>query len=204
MPLLWNCRGTVMCVHQFHEQLLVVFMIGWLTEDWTNDRSKCIRLNSDFIEGILHKRFIGVEIAVVVSRQHSVCWMLKVSVIEHLRLSCLLVCSDSTPRRWGWSLCLVQIFGVAVWSGCRYCWIWSMMLQRLDDQCPSCAIFWLTVGVLKWLWSVGASLSSKSLMDWMQQILVAEAVWSMSQFVKSLVNQVCVNVALSVDASPRS
>ena len=47
----------------------------------------------------------------------------------------------SASRRWGWSLCLVQIVGVAVWSGSRCCWRCSMMwmhwLQRLDNQCLS-------------------------------------------------------------------
>ena len=60
-----------------------------------NDRGKWISLNSDFIEQILHIKCIGVEIAVVVSCRHSLCWMLKVGVVESLKLSCLLICGDS-------------------------------------------------------------------------------------------------------------
>ena len=58
-----------------------------MTEDWTDDRGKWINFNSGFIERILHKRCIGVEIAVVVTRLCSLCWMLKVRVEESLRLS---------------------------------------------------------------------------------------------------------------------
>ena len=148
-------------------QIDISLLYDWLTENWTNERGMWISLNSGFIKRILHKRCIDVKIVVVVSRQCSLCWMLKVCVVESLRLRCLLVCVDSESSRWGWSLCLVQILGVAVWSGCRCCWKWSMMwmhwLQRLDDRCFGCAVFWLTV--LKWPWSVGASLSSESLMD---------------------------------------
>ena len=35
------------------------------------------------------------------------------------RLNCLLVCGDSASRTWGWSLYLVQILGVALWSRWR-------------------------------------------------------------------------------------
>ena len=61
--------------------------------------AKWISLNSDFIERILHKRCIGEEIAVVVSRRCCFCWMLNVCVVESLRLSCLLVCGNSASRR---------------------------------------------------------------------------------------------------------
>ena len=55
-----------------------------------------------------------------------------------------------------------------------------------------------------WPSSVCASPSGESLVDWTLQMLVAEAVWSMSHFIQSLVNRVCVDVASSVDASPSS
>ena len=88
------------------------------------------------------------RIAVVVSCQCSPCWVLKVSVVGSLRLSSLLVCGDSVSRRWKWSLCLVQIVGVAVWPGCRRCWrlsmMWTHWLQRLDDQCLGLFNPWLT------------------------------------------------------------
>ena len=74
--------------------------------------------------------------------------MLKVSVVESFRLGCLLVYGDSASRRWGWSLCLVQIIGIAVWSGCRCCWrclmMWMHWLLRLDDRCLSLFNPWLT------------------------------------------------------------
>ena len=112
---------------------------------------------------------IGVEITVVVSHQCTLCWVLKVCVVESLKLRCLLVCGNRTTRRWGWSLCLVQILDVTVWSGCRCCWrrsmMWTHWLERLNDWCLGCAVLWLTKGVLKWPWSVDASLSSESLVD---------------------------------------
>ena len=71
-----------------------------------------------------------------------------VSVEESLRLRCLFVCSESMFSRWGWSLCLVQFVGVAVWSGCRFCWRWSMIWmhwwQRLGDQWAALRSLWLT------------------------------------------------------------
>ena len=130
-----RCFGVVWCV---------------LTEDWTNDWGKWINLNSGFIERVLHKRCIGIEIAVVVSRRCGLSWMLKVCVVESLRLGCLLVCGNSTSRRWGWSLYLVQVLGVAVWSGCRCCWrlsmVWTHWLERLDDRCSDCAVLWFNRG----------------------------------------------------------
>ena len=88
---------------------------------------------------------------------------------ENLRLNCQLVWGDSASRRWGWSLCWVQILGIVVLSGCKCRWRWSMMWmhwwQRLDDQCPSCAVLWLTgvcwsgLEVLVIVWAV------RSLMD---------------------------------------
>ena len=143
---------------------------GWLTEDLTDDRGKWINSNSGFIEQILHKRCMGVEITVVVSCHCSLCWVSKLYVVENLRLNCLLVCGDSTSRRWGWSQCLVQILGVVVRSGCRCCWrqsmIWMHWLQKQDDWCRSWAVLWLTGGgVSKWPWSVGACPSSELLMD---------------------------------------
>ena len=144
--------------------------VVWLREDWTRDRGKWISLNSDFIQRILHKGRINVEITVVVSHQCSFCWVSKVYVVKSLRLSCLLVCVNSMSRRWGWSLCLVQILGVAVWSGCRCCWrrlmMWTYWLLRLDDQCLSCAVLWFNQGgISKSPWSIVASPSSESLMD---------------------------------------
>ena len=153
-----------MCVDPVN-RLYVVVLLG-LTEGWTNDRGKGIRLNSGFIERILHQRCIGVEITVVVSCQCCLCWILKVCVVESLRLSSLLVCSDSASRRWRWYLCLVQILRVAVGSSSRCCcMMWMHWLQRLDDRCPGCAVFWLIGVVSKWPWSVGASPSSKPLMN---------------------------------------
>ena len=164
------------------------------SEDRTNNRGKWISLNSGFTESVLHKRCIGVEIAVVVSRRVSLSWLLKVCMVENLRLNCLLVCGDSASRRRGWFQCLSQILSVAVWLGCRCCWrrpmIWTYWLQRLDDRYPGCAVLWLTGDVSKWHWSVGASPSRKLLVDWILQMLVADAVWSMSRFVQSLVNRV--------------
>ena len=104
--LLWD---WYMCVNSANRYLVVCF--GWLTEDWTNDRGRWISLNSGFIVQILHKRYISVEITFAVSRHCSLCWVSKVCVVESLRLSCLLVCGDSTSRRWGWSLCLVNVAG---------------------------------------------------------------------------------------------
>ena len=183
---------------------LNVVCCGWLTEDWTNDRGKWISLNSGFIEWILHKRCIDVEIAVVVSRRRSLCWILKVCVVESLRLSCLLVCGDSACGRWGWSL--EQILGVAVWSGCRCCWTQSMMwmhwLQRLDDQCPSCAVLWSNCVCVNVVSSVGASPSREvacgldvtdaGCRGHVIDVLVCSI----------LVNLVCVIVATNVGASP--
>ena len=170
-----------------------------MTEDWTNGWDKSISLNSGFIGWILHKKSIGVEITVVVSCWHSLCWMLKVCIVESLRLSCLLICGYSMSSRWGWSLCLVQILGVAVWSGC--CWRWSVMwmhwLQRLDDQCPGCEELWFN--------QEGCCWSGLEVLVLVQAVmLVAEAVLSMSQFIQSLVNWVWVDVASSVDANPSS
>ena len=58
----------------------------------------------------------------------------------------------------------MQIIGVAVWSGCRCSWRWSMMwthwLQRLDDQCPGLYSPWLTGFVSMGPQSVDVSLSS--------------------------------------------
>ena len=72
------------------------------------------------------------------------CWVSKVYIAESLRLSCLLVCVDSASRRWGWSLCLVLILGVAVWSGCRCSWrqsmMWTRRWQKLNDRWPGCAL----------------------------------------------------------------
>ena len=97
----------------------------------------------------------GCRIAVVLSRRHSLCWMLKVDAGESRRVDCLLVCGDSASRRWGWSRCLVQIVSVAVWSGCRRIWrrskMWMHWLQRLDDPCNP----WLTRFVSMWLRSAG-------------------------------------------------
>ena len=114
----------------------------WLTEDLTNDRSKWISLNSGFIERILLKKCISVEIAFVL-RRCSLCWVSKVCVVESLRFSCQLVCGDNVSRRWGWSLCLVQILGVAVWSGGRCCW-------RQWCRCIGCKGWMIDVPVL-WL-----------------------------------------------------
>ena len=59
-------------------------------------------------------------------------------------------CVDSASRRWGWSLCLEQILGVAVWSGCRCCWkrsmMWRRCWQKLDDRCCGCAVLWFNRG----------------------------------------------------------
>ena len=53
---------------------MVYVCVVWLKEDWTKDRGKRVILNSYFIERIFHKRFIGVEIALVVShRSHTTC-----------------------------------------------------------------------------------------------------------------------------------
>ena len=154
----WPYRESSMCECINPANRLYVCCCGWLKEDWTNDRGKRISLNSGFIERILPKRCIGAEIAVVVSRQCSLSWMLKVCVAESLRLSCLLVCGDGASRKWGWSLCLVQILGIAVWSGCRCCWRRSMMwmhwLQMLYDRCAGYAVLWLTGCVSMWTWSV--------------------------------------------------
>ena len=145
---------------------LYIVCCGWLTEDWTNNRVSFQVLLSEwsFSERIFHKRCMGVEIVVVVSCRCSLCWVLKVWVVVNLRLSCRLVCDDSASRRWRLSLCLVQIVGIAVWSGCRCCWIrlmiWTHLLQKLDDRCLGCAVLWLNVCVLMWPWSVGAYLSS--------------------------------------------
>ena len=122
--------------------------VCWLTEDTKNDRGKWISFNSGFIERLLHKRCMGEEIAVVVSRWCHLCWVSKVCVVESLRLNCLLVCGDSAPRRCGLSLCLVKILNVAVWSSYRCWWrlpmIWTHWLQRLSDRCPGCAVLWWT------------------------------------------------------------
>ena len=48
-----------------------------VTVNWTKDRGKRITLNSGFIERILHKRGMGVEIKVVVSVRCSLCWVSK-------------------------------------------------------------------------------------------------------------------------------
>ncbi len=40
--------------------------------------------------------------------------------------------------------------------------------------------------------------------SWWSSLLVETAGWSMSRFIQSLVNRVCVDVASSVDASPSS
>ena len=49
----------------------------------------------------------------------------------------LKVLGNSTSRRSGWSQCLVQIIGVAVWSGRNWkrLKMWTHRVQRLDDRC---------------------------------------------------------------------
>ena len=157
------CHGTGIWMRQSRDQVFCCWC-NRLTEDWTTDRGKWISLNTGFIERFLHKRCIDAEIAVVVSRRCSLCWVLKVCVVESLRLRSLLVYSDSAPWRWGWSLCLVQILAAVVWSGCRCCWrrsmMWKHWLQRLDGRCFGCVVLWLIRCVSKWLWGVGASTSS--------------------------------------------
>ena len=121
----------------------------WLTKDWTNDRDKWISLNFRFYWANRTQKVYECRIAFVVSRRCSLCWVLKVSVVKSLKLSCLLVCDDNTSWR-----CLVQIVGVAIWSGCRCCWRRSMMwrhwLQRLDDWCPGLCCSLLTGWVSIW------------------------------------------------------
>ena len=127
----------------------------WLTEDWTNDRDKWISLNTRFYNVNHTRKVYGCRIIIVVSRLCSLCWVLKVGVVECLRLN--------ASRRWEWSLCLVQIVAVDVWSVCRCCWRQSMMwmhrLQRLDYRCPVLFNPWLTGCMSMWPRGVGASSS---------------------------------------------
>ena len=156
----------------------------WLTEDWTNDRDKWISLNIRFYWVNCTRKVYRCRIIL----ESSLCLVLKVSDVE--RLSCVLVCGYSASRRWGWSLCLVQIVGVAVWLGC-WCWRQSIMrthcLQRLEDQYPGLCIYWLTRCVSMWPQSAFSSLSSVIACG--QGF--AEAVWLMFQFIQSLVDWVC-------------
>ena len=138
----FNCMQTnqlvarLICMNAWIPQIGCLGVV-WLTWDQTKKKGKCISLNSDFIEWILHKRYR--------CRNHGCC-MLKVYVAESLRLSCLLVCINSVSKRWGWSPCLVQILGVAVWLGRMCCWRWSMTWmhwwEKLNDQCPGCTVLW--------------------------------------------------------------
>ena len=118
----------------------VWFCVLRLTENWTNNRDKWISLNIRFYWANRTRKKYGCRIAVVESPWCNLCWVLKVGVVESYRLRCLLICGDSTSRRWGWSLCLMQIVGVAVWSGCRCCWkgsmTWMHQLLMLNDRCP--------------------------------------------------------------------
>ena len=164
---------------------------------------------SGFIKWIVHIRYVGVEITVVISRRRSLCWVLKVSVVESLKLNCLLVRSDSVSSRWGSSLCLEQIVGALVWSGCKCCWrrsmMWTHWLLKLDDRCPGLCSSWLTGCVSMQPRSVGASPSS----------VVAYGLDSCRYWLQSLCDQCpalfnswltrCVLMWLrSVDASPSS
>ena len=142
----------------------------WLKEDWTNDKWKGESLNFRFYWANRTRTVYGCRIAVTVSRRCTVCLVLDdVGVVESLRLSYLLVCGDSASRRWLWSLCLMQIVDVAVWSRCRCCcrrsMMWMHCLLRLGDRCP---VFffnpWLTECVHA-ASSVGASPSSALLVD---------------------------------------
>ena len=87
--------------------------------------------------------------------------LLKVSVVETIRLSRSFVCADSVSKRRRWSLCWLQSAGVLVWSGCRCCWrrsmMWIQFLLRLDDRCPGLCNPWLTGCVSMWPQSVDAS-----------------------------------------------
>ena len=101
------------------------------------------------------------RIAALVSHRCSHSWVLNdVGVVESLRLNCQLVYGDSTSRRWGWSLCMVQSVSIAIGSGFRCCWrqwmIWTYWLLRLDDRCSSLCSPWLTRNVSMWPWSVDA------------------------------------------------
>ena len=112
---------------------------------------------------------IGGEIAVVVSRRCDFSLVSKVDAAESLRFSCLLICVDSASRRWGWSLCMVQILGFAVWSGCRCCWRQSMMWvhwwQSSMIDVPVLQYFGLTGVVSKSPWSISASPSCEHGLD---------------------------------------
>ena len=140
-----SCHGTGMCVRLSCELIFMVFVNDRGLDKWLRQVD---RYKFRFYLATLTQTCIDVEIAVVVSRQRSLCWMLKVYIAESLRLSRLLLCGDSSSRRRGWSQCLVQILGVVVWSGCRCCWrrsmMWAHWLQRLDDRCLGCAVLWLT------------------------------------------------------------
>ena len=106
----------------------------------------------------------GCKIAVAVSRRCSLCWVLNVGAVESRRLGCLKVLGDNASRKWGWSRFLMQIVGVAVWSGCRRSWrrskMWTHMLLRLDDWCPGLCNPWLTESMSMWPRSAGASPNS--------------------------------------------
>ena len=78
--------------------------------------------------------------------------------------------------------------------------MWMHSLLRLDGRCPSLCSPWLTWCMSMWPWSVGASLSSVVACG----LGIAEAVWSMSWFIQSLVNWMYVNVASNFGASPSS
>ena len=152
------------------------YKLFWLTEDGTNNRDKWISLNFRFYWGNSTQKVYQCRIAVIISCQCSLWWML--NVVESLRLSYLFVCGDSTSRKWRWSLCLVQIVGVAIWSGDRFFWrqslMWMHWLQRLDDWCPglgSTLVNWVCVDVAS---SVGASPNSVSLGDERCWCLVAQ------------------------------
>ena len=148
---------------KFHNIVAADLGVVWLTDDRTKNRGQWLSLNSDFIE------CISVEITFVVSHRCSLYWVLKVYVVESFRLSCLLVCGNSKSRRWGWSLCLVQILGVAVWLVCRCYWrrsmMWTHWWQKLDHRYPDWAVLWFNGGVSMSPWCIGASPSSESLVD---------------------------------------
>ena len=118
---------------------------------------------SGFIEQIVPERCMS-RITVTVSRRDSLYLVLKVGPTESHRLGCLFVYGDCASRWGGWFLCLVQIVGVAPWSGCRRSWgqskMWTHWFQRLDDWCSGLCNPWLTSDVLMWPQSAAASPSS--------------------------------------------
>ena len=85
----------------------------------------------------------------------------KVSVVERRRLSSQIILGDSVLRRSGWSWCLVQIVGVALWSGHRCSWrqlkMWTHVLEWLVDRYPGLFSPWLTGGMSMWPRSDGTS-----------------------------------------------